>query len=300
MKKKFVFLGDTNSINIEIINKSHKFLKKKVKYILIGNIRDLSRYLRIISSNLNINEIQNPFNFESVKDDDLNIYNVDNISQYKYKNLLNQIKIANHLSNSLKIDLITMPINKSLFKKKIYFTGMTEYLAKINNTKTKMLMYGEKFSIIPLTTHINLRNVCKFVKKNTLQKLLRDTISQIQNKNYKFNFSKINFLCYNPHCSENNTLVSEYKVIKDTLSSFKKIRGPFAADSAFRKFEKKTLFLSMYHDQALIPFKILNKNGINITIGLNYRRLSPAHGTANNIKFKNTADINSYLACMKL
>ena len=41
---------------------------------------------------------------------------------------------------------------------------MTEYLAKINNTKTKMLMW-EKFSIIPLTTHINLRNVCKFVKK---------------------------------------------------------------------------------------------------------------------------------------
>ena len=42
----------------------------------------------------------------------------------------------------------------------------------------------------------------------------------------------------------------------------------------------------MYHDQALIPFKLLNKNGINITIGLNYKRLSPAHGTANDIKFK--------------
>ena len=56
----------------------------------------------------------------------------------------------------------------------------------------------------------------------------------------------------------------------------------------------------MYHDQALIPFKILNKKGINLTLGLNYRRLSPAHGTANDIKFKNIADISSYLACMKL
>ena len=87
-------------------------------------------------------------------------------------------------------------------------------------------------------------------------KIIENAISK-QNKNYKFNFSKINFYV-NPHCSENNTLGSEDKVIKDTLSSFKKIRGPFAADSAFENL-KKTLFLSMYHDQTLIPFKILNK-----------------------------------------
>ena len=55
----------------------------------------------------------------------------------------------------------------------------------------------------------------------------------------------------------------------------------------------------MYHDQALIPFKILNKKGINLTLGLNYRRLSPTHGTANDIKFMDRADISSYLACMQ-
>ena len=55
----------------------------------------------------------------------------------------------------------------------------------------------------------------------------------------------------------------------------------------------------MYHDQVLIPFKILNRCGINMTLGLNYRRLSPAHGTASDIKFKNQADISSFLACMK-
>ena len=54
----------------------------------------------------------------------------------------------------------------------------------------------------------------------------------------------------------------------------------------------------MYHDQALIPFKILNKKGFNLTLGLNYRRLSPAHGTANDIKFLNKANISSYLSCM--
>ena len=55
----------------------------------------------------------------------------------------------------------------------------------------------------------------------------------------------------------------------------------------------------MYHDQALIPFKILNKKGINLTLGLNYRRLSPAHGTANDINLKILQIYSSYLACMK-
>ena len=56
----------------------------------------------------------------------------------------------------------------------------------------------------------------------------------------------------------------------------------------------------MYHDQVLIPFKILNKKGINLTLGLNYRRLSPAHGTARDIKYKNIANSSSYIACMDL
>ena len=206
MKKKFVFLGDSNSINIEIINKSHKYLKKKVKYIIIGNKKDLSRYLNKLSSKLKLNEINNPLDFDNLKEDELNIFNINNISKYKFKNLLHQIDIANYLSNSLKIDLVTMAIDKSLFKKRINFIGLTEYLAKINNTKTQMLMYGEKFSIIPLTTHINLKNVAAFVKKDTLKKLLKDILSQIKSKNLKLNFTAINFLCYNPHCSESNTL----------------------------------------------------------------------------------------------
>ena len=56
----------------------------------------------------------------------------------------------------------------------------------------------------------------------------------------------------------------------------------------------------MYHDQVLIPFKILNKKGINLTLGLNYRRLSPAHGTALDIKYKNISDNTSYIECMKI
>ena len=80
----------------------------------------------------------------------LNIFNVENISREKSINLINQIKISNYLSEKTKFDLVTLPIDKSVFKKKIEFNGMTEFLGELNNKKTIMLMHGDKFSIIHL------------------------------------------------------------------------------------------------------------------------------------------------------
>lgn len=299
MKKKLVFLGDVDSINIELVIKSHKQLKNRVDYILLGNINDLRKYLTKLNSYLKINEIHDPISFANYKKDELNLFNINNVSKHKYLNLLKQIDISNYLSNSSKIDLVTLPINKYLFKKKIAFTGITEYLGKINNTDTKMLMHGDKFSIIPLTTHINLNQVNKIINKDILSNNLKKILSEIKKKIYQLYFNEIKFLCFNPHCGEKNTLGIEDTIIKKTLTKFGKIHGPLAADSAFNFIDKKTLFISTYHDQALIPFKILNKKSINLTLGLNYRRLSPAHGTASDIKFKNMANISSYIACME-
>ena len=196
------------------------------------------------------------------------------------------------------IDLVNLPINKSVFKKKIEFTGMTEYLAKINKKNTIMLMHGEKFSVIPLTTHINLKDVRKYLNKKYLNLKLNLINKQILRRIYKLNFKSIKFLCCNPHCSEENTIGNEDRIITEIIKKYKNIYGPLSADSAFNNIENNLLFISMYHDQVLIPFKILNKKGINLTLGLNYRRLSPAHGTAGDIKYKNIANTSSYLACM--
>jgi len=104
LKKKFVFLGDLDSINLELVHNSHKYLKNKVKYILFGNIKDLSKYLSNINSKLEINEIYNPINFENYNKNNLNLFNIENIAKEKYRILLNQLNIANHLSNSSQID----------------------------------------------------------------------------------------------------------------------------------------------------------------------------------------------------
>ena len=298
IKRKYIFLGEIDSINIELIIKSFNFLKNKVNYILICNKKDLTRSLLFKKSNIELNEILDPLNFINYKKNKLNIFNIEDISKKKHINLLNQIEISNNIANSTKFDLITMPINKFVFKKKIKFVGMTEYLGSLNQLPTQMLMYGEKFSIIPMTTHINIKNITKYINSKFINNFLKNTLNNINKPQYSLNFKSIKFLCYNPHCGEKGTLGEEDIFIKKALTKHKIINGPYSGDSAFMKIKKNTLFISTYHDQALIPFKILNKKKINITLGLKFRRLSPAHGTAKDIEGKNQADNASYLACL--
>ena len=292
IKNKYVLLGDIDSINIEIITKSFKYLKNKVNYLIICNKNDLAN-----NTYLKLNEIFDPISFKNYNQNKLNYFNVENISNKKYLNILNQIKVANNLANLTKFDLITLPIDKSLFKKNINFIGMTEYLGKINNKFTIMLMYGENFSVIPLTTHINIKDIYKFIESKKINFFLKNLIKNIKRKFYCLNFKEMKFLCYNPHCGESGTLGFEDILLKKLLNKYKLIKGPYSADSSFTNIKKNTLFLSCYHDQVLIPFKILNKKSINLTLGLDYRRLSPAHGTAKDIKDKNLADNCSYLTC---
>ena len=299
MKNKYVFIGDDNSINIELICNSFKKLKSITNYIIIGEINNFRNYQNKIGSKIEINEILNPYDFSKCKSNKLNFFNIPNDKTKKIDNLINQINISNFLCNKTKNDLITMPINKFLFKKDIEFNGMTEYLGKINSKKTIMLMYGEKFSIIPITTHINPKDIHKIIKKPILKLKINEILKLIKFKNYRLNFKEINFICYNPHCGEKGTIGKEDLIIRSLIKENRLIKNVYPADSAFNSIKSKSLYISTYHDQALIPFKILNKKGLNLTLGLNYRRISPAHGTATGIKYKKISNNESYISCMK-
>lgn len=299
MNNKYVFVGDDNSINIELICNSFKKLKSITKYIIIGEINNFRNYQNKIGSKIEINEILNPYDFSKCKFNKLNFFNIPNVKTKKIDNLINQINISNFLCNKTKNDLITMPINKFLFKKDIEFNGMTEYLGKINSKKTIMLMYGEKFSIIPITTHINPKDIHKIIKKPILKLKINEILKLIKFKNYRLNFKEINFICYNPHCGEKGTIGKEDLIIRGLIKKNRLIKNVYPADSAFNSIKSKSLYISTYHDQALIPFKILNKKGLNLTLGLNYRRISPAHGTATDIKYKKISNNESYISCMK-
>ncbi|NIT12833.1 MAG: 4-hydroxythreonine-4-phosphate dehydrogenase, partial [Candidatus Dadabacteria bacterium] len=81
------------------------------------------------------------------------------------------------------------------------------------------------------------------------------------------------------------------------------IEGPLPADTLFYHAAKGRwdLVVAMYHDQGLIPFKMLNfERGVNVTIGIPFIRTSPDHGTAFDIAWKGEADPSSMIEAIKV
>ena len=98
------------------------------------------------------------------------------------------------------------------------------------------------------------------------------------------------------------------KIILPAINNAKKkydcfLEGPVSADTAFssKKRNDYDVAICMYHDQALIPIKTLDFfNGVNVTLGLDFIRTSPDHGTAFDIAGKNIANPDSLIAAINL
>ena len=166
-----------------------------------------------------------------------------------------------------------------------------------------MLIYNKKLSVVPLTTHLEIKNITKKIKF----KLIKQKILNL-NKAYYNLFKKkpkIAILGLNPHNSENRKNSVENKIIKPAINKLKKLKininGPYPADTVFNK-KNKIIFnviVGMYHDQVLAPFKaIYGYDAINITLGLRYLRISPDHGTAQDIVGLNMANPRSMIAAI--
>ena len=112
-----------------------------------------------------------------------------------------------------------------------------------------------------------------------------------------------------PHAGEEGLIGTEDRdivapVVREMFEKEGKfIFGPFAADGffGFGNFKNFDGILAMYHDQGLIPFKLLSEgNGVNFTAGLSIVRTSPVHGTAYNIAGKGIARHQSMRQAIEL
>lgn len=192
-------------------------------------------------------------------------------------------KIKNEKNNYY--GLLTMPVNKEHVENlKKGFCGHTEFLEKKFNKKLSMLLFSKKISVLPLTRHIKLEKVEKELFRSDIKKQIKNV--QKFYKGFLKKEPQILFLCVNPHCSDGKLLGlsdDKLKIIVGSLKKYFIIDGPISADSAFSKknLQKYDLFVGTYHDQVLIPFKMLSFNsGVNITLGLDFLRVSPDHGPA--------------------
>ena len=315
MKKKIIIIaGDPNSINSEIISKIWKIISPSVKkkIYLIANFNLINKQFKRLKSKTSIIKVKQIKENSVTKklkiiDIPLNFKNPFKVSlKNSKKYIIECFNLAHKLAEDNEVGgLINCPINKKLLHKSKKI-GVTEFLAskcKINNGSEVMLIHNKKLSVVPLTTHINIKNVSKKININLIIKkmtTLRKDFKKLFNKS-----PKIGVLGLNPHNAELASNSEEMKIINPAISRLKKkgfyIKGPLSADTLFiNNYKKYDVIVGMYHDQVLTPFKSLfHFDAINITLGLNYLRVSPDHGPAKDIINKNKANPLSLLKCVK-
>jgi len=310
--KKMIGLvaGEPNSINSEIIIKAWKKIDNKAKIFIIGNYLLIKKQMHEMNLQVPLAQVDR---FEDIiEKKKLNILNIPldfnsalKINEKnKKKYVLNCLDLAHKLALKKKIKgFINAPIDKKIFNNK--YLGVTEYLASKNKVKNRevMMIYNKKLSVVPLTTHLEIKNITNKIKFSLIK-----TKILILNKYYFQLFKKkprIAILGLNPHNSENRTTSIENKIIAPAVNRLKKlnidIKGPFPADTAFIDQDKNIydVIVGMYHDQVLTPFKTLYKyDAINITLGLNYLRVSPDHGIAKDIIGLNKANPQSLISAI--
>ena len=284
-----VTIGDIEGIGIHLLLK--EFKKKKIdNFILLTNINIFYKYINFSKKKINIlNEI------------DLSQYNKKKLNIYSFKtknkntNTLDSLRYAYELTKKKKfIGILTLPLNKYKLKNSVNknFTDQTSFFSKKDNKKySNMIFYHENKFFIPLTIHIELKKVHKsFQNKILMTKKIENLYLTLIN-DFNINKPKMILAGINPHAGESQTISKDDdKYLLPIIDQLRKkkifIQGPFSGDGVINNENLKNYdaFIFTFHDQALIPFKILsNYEGVNFTSNLDIIRVSPSHGTAEHL-----------------
>jgi len=312
-KPIIIVAGEPNSVFFELF---FKVIKKKIKspIILIASKKIITKQAKILKEKISFN-ITNEFEIIKKKDNlkKINLIDIDfkQVSGFDKITTKSNNYIASCfdvaiklLKNNVSNKFINGPISKKTFLKKKY-NGITEYLAKKTNTKKfAMIIYNNKLSVCPLTTHLPI----KYVSKKINQLEIIDKVKLI-NKFWKEKFKKqikIGVTGLNPHCESIDSFNEDKIIILPAIKKLQKLKynieGPLAADTIFLKNNRKkfNLIIGMYHDQVLTPIKTLFEyDAINITVGLPFIRVSPDHGPNESMLGKNKSNYTSLFNSIK-
>ena len=304
MKKIAITTGDPAGIGPEITSKAIRFLKlrKEIIFIVYGKL-DLFKDGNPV---VKINDIDEAISTE-------NIYWIEIDSKIEMgRSSAESGKIAYDILSRCADDLssgqlsavVTAPVSKDAIRHtQSNFIGHTEFFASNSNTKNVIMSFwGPYFNLSLLSTHIAVSEVSKYLTSQSLKPKFR-LIHQETNKMIKN--PKIAMLAINPHAGENGAFGNEDQLITKILKELEEedihIDGPYPADTFFAtKAISYDMIISAYHDQGLIPFKMISADeGVNVTLGLPFIRTSVDHGTAYDIAGKSIASEKSLLQAIK-
>lgn len=278
-----ITFGDPSGIGPQIISKAinNPLVTRRADYFIIGdrwvfdkvNSRDFPQ-----SQFIDLNNVShNNFSFGKIK------------AAYG-KAAIEYINTAVDLIKKKELDcLVTAPISKEAINLAgCKFSGHTEYLAHLTKTTKTVMMLANKYLRTSLVTrHIPISKVSDELSKDKLDRTILLTYYALKGW---FNIKEPHIVVcgLNPHASDGGLIGNEEnKIIRPVINRLKRkikyLSGPFPSDSILSK-AKGSFYdaaIVIYHDQALIPLKMLDfDSGVNITLGLPFVRTSPLHGTA--------------------
>ncbi len=307
-----ISIGDINGVGPEVILKT--FLNTQMLNlctpVIYGSSKVLSYHKNTFTDvHMKIINLQD---IERATDGKINVINCwkDNVDielgkATKTSGQMAQIaleKAVNDLKENRIDALVTAPINKAAMQASGFkHAGHTEYLQAEIEGHSLMLMVSDNIKVGLATNHHAIKDVAELITRELiLEKIF--ILNKILKQDFGYDKPVIAVLGLNPHAGDDGAIGQEdKKIIRPAVEAAKKkgvlVNGPFPADGFFGSGEhrKYDVVLAMYHDQGLIPFKLLSfGEGVNFTGGLELVRTSPDHGTAYNIAGKNMANPASF------
>lgn len=312
-----ISIGDFNGIGPEIILKSLSLINlEESTPVILAPSSILDFYAKMYKLRVELNIC--PF-LDEIEDGSINLLNLPSEHfevqpgvQTEQSGLtsMQSIELGIELaSHEITQALVTAPISKEAVNKAGYeIPGHTEFLAE--KTKTKevlMMLVNNNLRVALVTAHVPISKVSTLITEELILAKL-DILNQSLISDFGIESPKIAVFGLNPHAGDGGVIGDEeINVLSPTLkkaaSKGIQVEGLFPADGFFgQKLHKNyDAILAMYHDQGLVPFKLLSfGDGVNFTAGLPIIRTSPDHGTAFNIAGEGIADPSSFLKAYEL
>ena len=201
--------------------------------------------------------------------------------------------------------LVTPPLSKEHVPL-AGFTGHTSYLAAAAGGDALMLLRGAELTVALATEHLPLAGVGAALSPDLVLAKLRALDAALR-RDYAAPAPRLALLALNPHAGDGGRIGPDEQtwladVVLRALREGLDVRGPLAADGFFASKGYRSVdgTLALYHDQGLIPFKMLAfHDGVNATAGLDLVRTSPDHGTAWDLAGRGLADAGSMHAALR-
>ncbi len=311
VKKIGITLGDPSGISPEILVKSYDKLPKAI-YIVYGSKKAIEKAEKLVGKKIPFKEILFPleaydegFYLINMHDKD---YQLGKPSEETGKASIAYLAAATNdiLKHQLNA-IVTLPISKEYTMKAGFkFAGHTDYLAYKSKVFDYIMMLAcDELKVALMTTHIPIKEVPSKITYTGIRLKVKLLVKEMESK-FGIKNPKIAVLGLNPHAGDGGNIGNEeVEIIQPAVDSLKKeginVYGVLSADTAFNRRKEFDVYLAMYHDQGLIPLKLLCfKKAVNITLGLPFVRTSPDHGTGFDIAGKNLADPSSFIEAVKL